>query len=315
MKVSVIIPVYKVEQYLDKCVESVVNQTYKDLEIILVDDGSPDNCPKMCDDWAKKDDRIKVIHKQNGGVSSARNNALEIFKGDYVCFVDSDDTINPQYVEILLKTLNENNADVAVCTWKKVQNINQPKNKAYNLNNLNTRAFENDKIFNLLYNKNIPLIMALWTKIYKREIFEDIRFPNVVVAEDDAVIHEILNKCKKLVYVDCVLYNNTQRGDSLTASNFSKKKLNALKVFKDRIDFVEKNQPQFLGDAIHHYIRILILYFHYSKWTSFENEILNQIKQEIDVYTQKGYTSKLTKLFYKHPKILNLILKIRQKII
>ena len=108
--VSVIVPVYKVEDYLDKCVESIVKQTYKNLEIILVDDGSPDNCPSMCDSWAQKDSRIKVIHKENGGVSSARNSALDTAAGDYICFVDSDDFIEPNAVGYMLENIGD--ADV-----------------------------------------------------------------------------------------------------------------------------------------------------------------------------------------------------------
>lgn len=108
--VSVIVPVYKVEKYLDKCVESIVEQTYKNLEIILVDDGSPDNCPSMCDSWAQKDSRIKVIHKENGGVSSARNSALDAAAGDYICFVDSDDFIEPNAVGYMLENIGD--ADV-----------------------------------------------------------------------------------------------------------------------------------------------------------------------------------------------------------
>ena len=157
--------------------------------------------------------------------------------------------------------------------------------------------------------------MALWTKLYKKDIFNNIRFPEVVIAEDDAIIHLVLNNCKKLVFANYVLYNNTQRDNSLTTSSFSKKKLHAIKVFKARIDFVEKNKPEFLKKSIHHYIRILILYFHYAKWAKMEKEILDAIMTEIDIYIEKGYTSKLTKLFKKTPKLLNLILKIRQKLI
>ena len=114
MKISVIIPVYKVEKYLDKCVESIVNQTYKNLEIILVDDGSPDNCPAMCDEWAEKDERIRVIHKENGGVSSARNAALEVATGDYIGFVDSDDWIELDMYEYLVSLILDNDAQIAI---------------------------------------------------------------------------------------------------------------------------------------------------------------------------------------------------------
>ena len=313
-KVSIIIPIYKVEEFLDNCVESVINQTYKNLEIILVDDGSPDNCPKICDEWAKKDKRIKVIHKANGGVSSARNMALDIISGDYVCFVDADDALNPQYVEILLKTAKQNNADLAICSWQKTQNTNLVKTHK-KFNETDAQTFDKDDVFDLIYSKKVPLIMALWTKIYKKEIFNEIRFPSYIVAEDDGVLHLVLSKCKKVAFVDSKLYYYTHRGNSLTSSTFSKKKLHALEVFKDRIGFVEKNKPQFKDKAIHHYIRILILYYHYAKWANMEAEILQILKQEIDEYCNKGYVSKLTKMFYKIPKTLNLILKIRQKLI
>ena len=113
--ISVIVPVYKVENFLDRCVESIVGQTYENLEIILVDDGSPDNCPAMCDKWAEKDGRIKVIHKENGGVSSARNAALDIVSGDYICFVDSDDWIDPGMYEFLYKNSQKYDADISCC--------------------------------------------------------------------------------------------------------------------------------------------------------------------------------------------------------
>lgn len=114
-KISVIVPVYKVENFLDRCVESIVGQTYENLEIILVDDGSPDNCPSMCDKWAEKDRRIKVIHKENGGVSSARNAALDIVSGDYIGFVDSDDWIDPGMYEFLYENSQKYDADISYC--------------------------------------------------------------------------------------------------------------------------------------------------------------------------------------------------------
>ena len=113
--ISVIVPIYNVEKYLDRCVDSIINQTYKNLEIILVDDGSPDNCLAICDSWAEKDRRIKVIHKENGGVSSARNSALDIASGDYIGFVDSDDWIEPDMYEILIKNAKKYDADISRC--------------------------------------------------------------------------------------------------------------------------------------------------------------------------------------------------------
>ena len=117
-KISVIVPIYKTEQFLSKCIDSIINQTYKNLEIILVDDGSPDNCPKICDEYAKRDNRIKVIHKENGGLSSARNAGIEIATGDFSAFVDSDDWIDSDMYESLVKLSDEYNADIAECGYR-----------------------------------------------------------------------------------------------------------------------------------------------------------------------------------------------------
>ena len=113
--ISIIIPIYKVEEYLDECISSVINQTYTKLEIILVDDGSPDSCPKMCDDWAKKDSRIRVIHKTNGGLSDARNAGIEVATGEYIAFVDSDDYIKPDMIAKLYAALCKEEADISAC--------------------------------------------------------------------------------------------------------------------------------------------------------------------------------------------------------
>lgn len=313
-KISIIIPVYKVELYLEESVKSVLNQTYQNLEIILVDDGSPDKCPEICDKLAKEDSRIKVIHKENGGLSSARNAGLDIATGDYILFVDSDDTINPQMCEILLNNLIDTNADVSMCSMKKIQSIDNPKDKQYNLESIKYQIFENDEVFSLLFNKKVQMISAAWAKLYKKEIFDNIRFPLGKIHEDEATIHEILAECNKAVYVELPMYNNLQRGDSITGEAFNKKRLNALDALKQRVEFVKNKKPQFLNDSINQYVKILILYYYYSKWSNFDNNILDSIRKEIDFYCNEGYDNKLTKMFYKHPRILNLLLKIRQKI-
>ncbi len=315
MKVSIIVPVYKVEKYINACVESIVNQTYKNLEIILVDDGSPDNCPKICDDWANKDERIKVIHKENGGLSDARNVGMRVATGNFISFVDSDDTIHPEMIEILMGLMNKTSCEISMCSWKKVYDINKPYNKKINKKKLKFDIFEKEEVFDLIYNKKVPLIMAAWAKLYKKDIFKDIEYPVGKLHEDEAVIHKILYKCKKLGFVDLKMYNNTQRNDSITASTFNKKRLQILDILKERIDFVTNNCPNFTNKAINHYLRISILYYHYVKWAKLDNDILEKIRQEIDFYADKGYDNKLTKLFYKYPKILSCILKIREKLI
>ena len=314
-KISVIIPVYKVENYLRQCVKSIILQTYKNLEIILVDDGSPDSCPQICEELAKDDGRIIVIHKKNGGVSSARNMGLKNATGCYVVFIDSDDIVHARYIEILYKTLKNNKADIAMCDWQKIYRINKVPSKKINQKTISISSFENDDVFGLLFNKKVPLIMAVWAKIFKREIFKNILFyEGVVQSEDDKIMPEILNQCKKLTFINVKMYYNLQRKDSLTGVQFSKKRLIALDVLKDRIDFVKQNRPQFTDESIYYFLKISILYYYYAKWAKFEKKILINIKQSVENYNNQGYSNKLIKLFLRHPKILEVILKIRKGI-
>ncbi len=169
---SVIIPIYKVEKYLDRCINSVVRQTYNNIEIILVDDGSPDNCPKMCDSWAEKDSRIKVIHKQNAGLGFARNSGLEIATGDYIAFIDSDDYVDLDMYETLISKSLKHNADIVYCGchW------GISENKFKDINDFpNPRVFEKRELLNLSlkYIDGVakrPLMMSVWHSVYKRSV-------------------------------------------------------------------------------------------------------------------------------------------------
>ena len=314
-KISVVVPVYKVEEFLPYCVESIVNQTYKNLEIVLVDDGSPDSCGKICDEWAQKDARIKVIHKENGGVSSARNVALDVITGEYLFFADADDTIHPKMCEYLVKVLEQNDADISACSWRKVYNIACPENAEYNIDKTSVDTYEGEEVFDLLFNKKVPLIMAVWSKLYKSEVYKNIRYPEGRVHEDDAVAHKVLHNCKKLCYVDLPLYNNTQRNGSITSTGFSKKRLIVLDTLKERIEFVKTNQPKFVDKVIKHDMRISILYYYYAKWAHIDKEILQSIRQEVLCYYNNGYKSKVAFAFRFFPNTLSLILKIRERML
>ena len=171
--VSIIVPVYKVEKYLSRCIESIINQTYKNIEIILVDDGSPDDCPNICDEYAKADQRIIVVHKENEGLSSARNCGLNLATGDFIMFVDSDDTIDERMCEILISQVAQNKCDIVMSDFEKVrENINYPKNqhKTYNLKNIKNDVYDkNEEIVELLFNKKVPLIMLAWGGNYTKK--------------------------------------------------------------------------------------------------------------------------------------------------
>jgi len=238
--VSVIIPVYNVEKYLDKCVESVINQTYKNLEIILVDDGSPDACPQMCDNWVKKDKRIKVIHKQNGGQGSARNMALDVCKGDYICFVDSDDFVEPDYVQELLSACLNNNADIAIC---KIRNINEstytqkdetPFSSSISVsgNNIVYDAYTNQSLYS-----HSPC-----NKLYKKFIFENLRFPEIKMCEDSAIYLQTFHAAKKIVAVPNTLYNYIIHSGSTMHRAMTLERIESiLKNYDYNINFVIKN--------------------------------------------------------------------------
>lgn len=220
--VSVIIPVYKVEKYLNKCVDSVLSQTYKNLEIFLVDDGSPDNCPQMCDEYAKKDNRIKVIHKPNGGLSSARNAALDVCKGDYIAFVDSDDWIEPTYIEELYSAITKYDADISIC------GINYYTSELELIKNITYEYVDKDiyieNILDLFFSKN-SLSHHAWAKLYKRDIFDGLRYPVGVNYEDTYVITDVIGNVKKGVsIVKKPLYNYLRyREGSITVGNDIKK--------------------------------------------------------------------------------------------
>ena len=236
--VSIIIPVYNAETYLQRCVSSLLGQTYKQIEIILVNDGSSDNSGKLCEEYSKIDDRIKVIHKENGGAATARNKGLDEARGKYICFVDSDDYVSCEYIETLYNLLVENNADIAQCdyllTFKGDSQIPK-KEKVVS----NYTGMEMLKRFQIENDFRIKLVVV-WNKIYKREIFDDIRFPEGIIYEDEAIIPKILFKAKRITYTTEKLYAYFMSENSVMRSEFSLKRLDYLTAIQERISFYEK---------------------------------------------------------------------------
>ncbi len=243
--VSVIVPVYKVEKYLEKCVESIRNQTYQNLEIILVDDGSPDNCPKMCDELAKKDTRIKVVHKQNGGLSSARNAGIDIAKGDFIAFVDSDDWVEKDYISTMLRKQKEYGADLVCCSICDViestgEKIPHPQVKK-------DLIIEKKNIFKEYYKNFKTNLTVAWNKLYKKSIFKKLRYVEGRIYEDVAMVLPLLGEVENVVLIPDVLYNYFRIDDSITGTNYSKEKVDSLiKNFDERVLYVKKHCPKFV---------------------------------------------------------------------
>lgn len=239
--ISVIVPVYGVEKYLDRCVESVLNQTYKDFELLLVDDGSLDNCPRMCDEWAKKDERIRVFHKFNGGLSSARNLGLEKAKGDYIAFVDSDDFVHPDYLDYLYKALKERECDLVICDYLHFFTQNEVVDFKEDLKII--KEYDNYTFFlddeYLLGTCDAKKIVA-WNKLYKKELFNDVRFPEGKIHEDTAIYYKILYKAKKTVYIGNKLYCYFHNPNGITLSRFTASRFSDISFFCEEAEFFKK---------------------------------------------------------------------------
>lgn len=238
--ISVIVPVYKVENYLDRCVQSIVNQTYTNLEIILVDDGSPDRCPELCNQWVEKDPRIKVIHQKNGGLSAARNAGIEAATGAYIGFIDSDDYVAPDFYERMHSALIKENADISICNYCYVSDSGTPIGKHNECSPLKNEILSMEQIFNKLNN---PIgwwyYVTAWNKLYKREIFNSIRFPEGKLNEDCFIAHEVFSNSNKIVTLSTMLYFYVQRNDSIMNSKVSVRNLDDIEAFCNRIFFYQ----------------------------------------------------------------------------
>jgi len=239
--VSIVVPIYNVEIFLDKCVNSLINQTYKNIEIILVDDESPDNCGKLCDEFAKKDKRIIVIHKKNGGLSDARNAGLEKSSGEYICFVDSDDFVSEFYVEKLLNGAINNNADICACNFEYID-LN---NKTWIRKEKENKVYSRKEAIKDIFTTNQNTEVMAWNKIYKTILFtkNNIRFPFGKIHEDNFTTYKLYDKANKIALINDKLYYYLQRDNSIMAT-FNEKRFDILLAL-DEIKEYFKNENEF----------------------------------------------------------------------
>jgi len=228
-KISVIVPIYKVEAYMEKCVDSILNQSYKNLEIILVNDGSPDNCPKMCDEYAAKDGRIKVVHKKNGGLASARNAGLKVCTGEYISFIDSDDWIEPTMYSDCLEVCLSHDCDFVGYSATTHVVCSDKLNLGYTAKirggtSGDFKFFTLDEYFTDYLNGNI--FVTAWSRFCKRDVCVNVEFPeNRIVCEDAFVVLPTLENAKKIAYLEKSLYNYVLRENSLSTSKITIAKL------------------------------------------------------------------------------------------
>lgn len=243
--ISIIVPIYNVERYLSRCIESILNQSFKEFELILVDDGSPDNSGEICDIYASKDDRVKVIHKKNGGVSSARNVGVSVANGEYIGFVDPDDYIDKEMYCKLYRLCIDNDSDIAICRFNrdingKLQNIESAE-EIIELNNI--------EAMNELF-KGILYRFSLCNKLFSKTCFNNVSFPEGRIHEDLSTTYKLFVNSRKAIYINYCGYIYVRRENSILTSTYSEKRLQAFIGWDEIINFIEKNYNELLDQVI-----------------------------------------------------------------
>ncbi len=293
--ISVIVPVYNVETVLPYCLDRIINQTYKELEIIIVNDGSTDNSGLICEKFQKMDARIELVNQTNKGLSEARNAGIEKAKGEYISFIDSDDIIALNFYEYLIKLIIENDADIAECNYVKVAEDEVLKQK------IDFNKFKNDSYivldkmgaFYQLNNTDVNIVVktvVVWNKLYKRRLFEDIRFPIGKRYEDDFTTYKVMNKIHKLVSTERILYGYVQRKSSIMNQSFNEKRLDAIEAFDNYMQFFKKIADVNLYEKfLLRYLRIIITILEELNDSSYIGK--DKIKEELankfkDVYKE-----------------------------
>lgn len=237
--VSVIVPAYKVEEYLARCIDSILKQTFTDYDLVLIDDGSPDNCGSICDDYNHKDTRVHVIHKENGGLSDARNAgiewALKNSDSKWITFIDSDDWVHPTYLQDLLRAVLEYNVQLAVAKYIRVDSFQIDKKYTYSANCYDTQE--------LFVNERVNMVIVCG-KLFSKTDFQTIRFPVGKLHEDEFTTYKILFKHEKVTLVDYPLYYYYVNPHSIINSTWSLSRLVSLDAFQEQIDFFKNNHYQ-----------------------------------------------------------------------
>lgn len=285
--ISVIVPIYNVEEYLDRCVESIVNQTYKDLEIILVDDGSPDNCPQMCDSWAEKDNRIKAVHKENGGLSDARNVGMQFATGEAVSFIDSDDWIELNMFENMIAQMERDNSDVVSCGVRWIEeNGNLFRKVTVDQNEiLDTHSAMSELI------NDGKLKQHVWNKVYKAELIKDILFEKGKYHEDVFWSYQVIGKAERVSVVSDSFYNYVQRTNSIMGEGFSEKRLDALDANYLRCEYMKTYFPDLYDNALYVYIGSCHYQLQCAVRTKQSDSIIQNILDRLD-YRKSGHPTR-----------------------
>ena len=237
VEISVIVPVYKVERYLCDCIDSILQQTFREFELILIDDGSPDHCGQICDEYAKVDDRVRAIHQKNGGLSAARNAGLDLADGEFITFVDSDDILDGQYLQRLYETLAEYQADVAVCNSCRIINKDELSSHDVDQGDACFLMGNREAVKTLCKYGKDQLPVTAWGKLYKKELFINLRYPVGIINEDEYLTPRLLYRAERIVWIKEALYGYRKREESIMGEKFSIRRYDGIWAIESCIDY------------------------------------------------------------------------------
>ncbi|CDI59171.1 glycosyltransferase [Lactobacillus helveticus] len=282
--ISIIVPVYNVEKYLDRCVQSILIQSFKRFELILVNDGSTDNSFEICQKYRKKDSRVILISQENKGLSAARNTGLNNAHGDYICFIDSDDFIEKDYLKLLLNNLKSNNADISICEYF----LSNEKGKKYSIVKLNEpkniSILSGKNTFNYFYEDNcVPNVVA-WNKLYKASLFKELRYKEGYYFEDEFIARPLFYAAKRVSFLREPLYNYVQRSGSIMNSAWNLKKYEDLQLmYEERIDYFKNNDRRLYKLAVQQY-KNWIIGIDYENCNNLDKLYLSKLQKEYRKY-------------------------------
>lgn len=298
--VSVIVPVYGVEKYINKCIRSILAQTYFNLEILLIDDGTKDKSGIICDEYAKKDSRIKVFHKKNGGLSDARNYGIECATGEYLTFIDSDDYIDKDYIEFLYNLLNNGRYKLALCSLHVLYTSN---GKVWNKGNGKTMVISGKKCIEMMcYHEEVDT--AAYAKLYHKDLFKNVKYPKGKLFEDIGTSYLLFDQCKEIICSFFPKYWYVIRNESIVTSAFNEKKLDLIEMTDKMADYVNLKYPDLYKATLRRkgYARLStlnqMLDVNEEKYTSIKKDIIKFLKSNSIVICGDKRTPKRDKLAY-----------------
>lgn len=309
--ISVIVPIYNVEKYLEKCIKSLLKQTYHNLEILLIDDGSEDGSLSVCQRYAKEDSRICVIHQENQGVAGARNTGLQNVHGTYIGFVDPDDFIHPRMFEVLYSNLINDCSDISVgmyCTYTDFENNSDIVKRENN----DTTRLSSRIALQALYESKRPFNSGiLCDKLFRSDLFVGLSFSNGKIHEDEMIIYKLFDCAKYVTYTNFVLYYYYMREGSIMRK-YSLERIDAISAYRDRMDFFrDKGYEELLEKALRRYLHIIrVNYCAVKKYFPMEQDILSKMKSEHDdTYSASDIHSLAGQVFMKNPMLYQYVNK------